>query len=180
VPLLLLLLSLPLLLVVLFPIAIVQRIRHGTMRRQARGWLIAVNLAGVALSTAMLLIGALIASRWAPETFRFSMVGVGVGGLLGVSGFALTRWESSRGVLHYTPNRWLVLAVTLVVAARIVYGLWRTWAAWRAGIEQMTAVAASGVATSMAAGAVVLGYYLIYWIAVRSKLRSVRVGGVAR
>lgn len=29
--------------------------------------------------------------------------------------------------LHDTPTRWLVLAITLVVAARIVYGLWRGW-----------------------------------------------------
>jgi hypothetical protein len=48
------------------------------------------------------------------------------------------------------------------------------WAASQAGVEQITAVAASGVAMSIAAGAVVLGYYLIYWMAVRRRLRSSR------
>jgi hypothetical protein len=51
---LLLLLLLPLLVIAVFPIAIVQRIRHGTMRRQARGWLVALNLGGVLLSSVML------------------------------------------------------------------------------------------------------------------------------
>jgi hypothetical protein len=179
VPLLLLLLLLPLLLVVLLPVALLQRIRHGTMRRQARAWLVVLNLAGVALSTTLLLIGALIASRWAPDAFRFSAGGLAVGGVLGLAGFALTRWESS-GAMFYTPNRWLVLAITFVVAARIVYGFWRTWAAWQAGVEQMPAAAASGIAMSMAAGAVVLGYYLLYWTAVRAKLRSSRVDSAPR
>jgi hypothetical protein len=35
----------------------------------------------------------------------------------------------------------------------------------------MTWVAASGVATSMSAGAIVLGYYLVYWVGVRRRLR---------
>ena len=171
-PLLLAALLVPLLVIVLIPVALVQRIRRGTMRRQARGWVITANTIAVTLSTAMFLVGALITSRWAPEVLPYSLGGLGAGAVLGLLGFVLTRWETVRGVVHYTPNRWLVLTVTLVVAARILYGVWRTWAAWRAGIEQMTAVAASGIAMSMAAGAVVLGYYLIYWIAVRRRVRS--------
>ena len=171
-PLLLVALLVPLLVIVLIPVALVQRIRRGTMRRQARGWVITANTIAVALSTAMFLVGALITSRWAPEVLRYSLGGLGIGAVLGLFGSVLTRWEIVRGVVHYTPNRWLVLAVTLVVAARILYGVWRTWAAWRAGVEQMAAVAASGIAMSMAAGAVVLGYYLIYWIAVRRRVRS--------
>ena len=50
-------------------------------------------------------------------------------------GLALTRWESDSQSLHFTPNRSLVLLVTLLVAARIVYGF------WRAGIPGMTAFA---------------------------------------
>jgi hypothetical protein len=173
-PLLLALLLIPLLVIVLIPVSLVLRIRHGTMRRQARGWVATANTIAVALSTAMFLVGALITSRWVPEVLRYSLGGLGLGSVLGLIGFALTRWESSGGVVHYTPNRWLVLTVTLVVASRIVYGAWRVWAAWRAGVEQIGAVAASGIAMSMAAGAVVLGYYLMYWIAVRRRLRSAR------
>ena len=168
-PLLLALLLIPLLVILLIPISLVQRIRRGTMRRQARGWVVTLNMIAVMLSTVMFLIGALIASRWVPEALRYSLGGLGIGAVLGLIGFALTRWESSRGIVYFTPNRWLVLAVTTVVAARIFYGFWRTWAAWQAGVEQIGVVAASGVATSMAAGAVVLGYYVIYWLGVRRR-----------
>jgi hypothetical protein len=171
-PLLLALLLIPLLVIVLIPVSLVQRIRRGTMRRRARRWLVTANTIAATLSTAMFMIGALITSRWVPDVLRYSLGGVGVGAVLGFSGFALTRWESSGGVVHYTPNRWLVLTVTLIVAARIFYGVWRAWAAWQAGVEPIAAVAASGIAISIAAGAVVLGYYLIYWIAVRRRLLS--------
>jgi hypothetical protein len=106
-----------------------------------------------------------------PEVLRYSLGGLGLGAVLGLIGFELTRWESSRGVVHFTPNRWLVLTVTIVVAARLFYGVWRVWAAWQAGVEQIVTIAAPGIAMSIAAGAVVLGYYLIYWFAVRRRLR---------
>jgi hypothetical protein len=174
-PLLLALLLIPLGVIVLIPVSLVLRIRRGAMRRQARGWVVTANTIAIAFSTAMFLTGALITSRWVPEVLRYSLGGLGLGAVLGLIGFALTRWESSRGVVHFTPNRWLVLIVTTVVAARIFYGIWRVWAAWQAGVEQIAAVAGSGIATSIAAGAVVLGYYLIFWIAVRRRLRSLRI-----
>ena len=173
-PLLLLLPLIPLLVIALIPVALVLRIRRGTMRRQARDWAVTANTIAVAFSTAMFLTGALITSRWLPGALRYSLGGLGVGAVLGLIGFALTRWESSRGVVHYTPSRWVVLTVTTFVAARIFYGVWRVWAAWQAGVEQIAAVAGSGIAMSMAAGAVVLGYYLTYWIAVRRRLRALR------
>jgi hypothetical protein len=173
-PLLFALLLIPLLVVVLIPVSLLVRIRRGTMRRQARGWVMTANTIAVTISTAMFLIGALITSRWVPDALRYSLGGLALGAVLGFIGFALTRWESSRGAVHYTPNRWLVLTLTVIVAARIFSGFWRVGAAWQAGVEQIGAVAASGIAMSMAAGAVVLGYYLIYWIAVRRRLRSSR------
>jgi len=50
-PLLLALLLIPLLVIVLIPVSLVQRIRRGTMRRQARGWVVTANAIGVTLST---------------------------------------------------------------------------------------------------------------------------------
>jgi hypothetical protein len=95
---------------------------------------------------------------------------------------ALTRWENVDRRLYYTPNRWLVIAITLVVSARVGYGFWRSWDAWRSSIDTMTWVAASGLAASMSAGAVVLGYYLIYWSGVYVRVRrhrasQARIGG---
>ena len=176
-PLLIVVLFLPLLVVVLMPLALLQRIRRGTMRRQARPWVITLNTAAVMLSTAMFLTGALLIGSWIPEVPGYSLAGLAVGAAAGVLGLALTRWETGRGATYYTPNRWLVLAITTLVAIRIVYGFWRTWSAWRTGSEAIPAVAASGVALSMAAGAIVLGYYAIYWFGLRRRVRAARRAG---
>jgi hypothetical protein len=58
------------------------------------------------------------------------------------------------------------------VTARLAYGFWRGWQTWRAGVEGASWFAASGAAGSMAAGAVVLGYYLAYWMGVRWRFRQ--------
>jgi hypothetical protein len=174
VPLLLLAIFIVLAVIALIPVSIVQRFRMGTMRRPARGWVAALNLAAVALSIGLFALGALITSRWVPEALTYTLAGLGIGCLLGLVGMALTRWEWFRGRLHYTPNRWLVLAITLVVAARVFYGFWRSWEAWQASVESMTWVAASGVAGSMSGGAVVLGYYLVFWAGVGTRIRRNR------
>src|SRR5688572_21961414 len=143
----------------------------GTTRRPARGWVAALNLGAVVFSAALFLLGALITSRWIPEAFTYTLAGLGAGCVLGWLGIALTRWDRTGGRLQYTPNRWLVLAITLLVAARVFYGFWRSWEAWRASVESMAWVAASGVAGSMSGGAIVLGYYLIFWAGVRGRIR---------
>ena len=106
-----------------------------------------------------------------PEVLLYTAAGLTGGAALGIAGLWLTRWESGLDALHYTPNRLLVLAVTLVVTARILYGFWRSWASWRAGLSGESWFVEAGVAGAMAAGAVVLGYYLTYWLGVRRRLK---------
>lgn len=179
-PLLVLALLVPLALIVLIPLSLVQRIRRGTVRRQARGWAVTANLIAVSVSMVFFLAGALVTSTWAPHALTYTLAGLGVGALLGLVGFALTRWDTASGKLHYTPSRWLVLTVTLVVTARILYGFWRMWAAWDAGVEQLNVVMTSGLPVSMSAGAVVLGYYFVYWTAVRRRVRAPHAAGSSR
>jgi hypothetical protein len=156
--------------IALMPLSLVQRYRVGTSRRQARGWFITLNLAGVLLSVAIFLTGAALTNIWVPEAFKYTLAGLALGCALGLVGLLLTRWERAPRSLFYTPNRWLVLAITLVVTARIGYGFWRSWQAWRAAAGDVSWIATSGVAGSMAAGAVVLGYYLTYWFGVWRRL----------
>lgn len=170
-----------LVLIALLPLAIVQRYRAGTSRQPARGWLVTINLVGLALSVTLFLAGAAMTSIWVPNALRYTVGGLACGCVLGVIGLALTRWEAASRSLHYTPNRWLVLAITLVVTARVFYGFWRGWQSWRSGIDGGSWLVASGAAGALAAGAVVLGYYLTYWIGVRRKLsRHRRMGQFAR
>lgn len=157
--------------IALVPLSLVLRYRAGTARRQARGWIAAVNLAGLVLSVGLFLLGAAITNFWVPRAFAASALGLLGGCALGIVGLWLSRWEAGPQSLHYTPNRWLVLTITAVVTSRLLYGLWRAWYAWRSTPEDASWLAESGAAGSLAAGAAVLGYYLAYWVGVRRRLK---------
>jgi hypothetical protein len=166
--------------IALLPLSLIQRYRVGTARRPARGWLTSINLAGIVISTGVFVLAAAFTTTWVPYAFTYTLIGLAAGCVLGFVGLALTRWEPSPQSLHYTPNRWLVLGITLVVTSRVLYGFWRSWQAWAAGVDYSAWPAASGIAGSIAAGAVVLGYYLIYWLGVRRRLKRHRRLGQRR
>jgi hypothetical protein len=167
-------LAVPLLFVALMPLSLVLRYRAGTARRMARGWVAAVNVLGISFSAALFLGFAALSTLWVPRALPYSLAGMAAGGLLGLLGLRLSRWEALPRSVHYTPNRWLVLAITLVVTSRIVYGLWRAWHAWRITPDDASWLAAAGVAGSLGAGALVLGYYLAYWMGLWLRLRRHR------
>lgn len=170
----LLLLFIPFLLVlavlVLMPLSLIQRYRMGTARRTARGWLATANVVAMSLSAVLFMAAAAFSSIWIANAFAYALLGLIGGCVLGVVGLWLSRWEPGVGSLHYTPNRYLVLAMTLVVTARVMYGFWRAWHTWRLAPTDTSWLASAGVAGSLAAGAVVLGYYLTYWTGVRRRV----------
>lgn len=137
----------------------------------ARGWLATVNVVAIGASATTFLLGAAVTNLWVPRALAYSLGGLALGGFLGLLGLAASHWEQGRGTLHYTPNRWLVLTITLVAAGRIAWGLANAWHSWRTGAGDGSWLAAAGVAESLAAGAVVLGYYLAYWMGVRRRFR---------
>ena len=157
--------------VLIVPISIVQRYRVGVARRPVRAWLVTLNLAGFSLSTLLFVVGAAMSNLWIPNALAATLAGLLAGAALGVFGLWLTRWEAVRGQLYFTPNRWLVLGITVVVAVRLGYGFWRSWQAWQAGISGGSWFVAAGVDGSLAAGALVLGYYVTYWAGVRRRVR---------
>ena len=172
------LLILPLLIVLalvtviaLIPIALVQRYRLGSSRQRARGWLATVNLTGLVFSAGLFLTTAALTTIWIPGALTYAAGGLGVGLVLGFVGLWLTRWEASTDALHFTPNRLLVLGMMLIVGSRVVYGLWRAWESWSAGLRGESWLVGAGARESMAAGAIVLGYYLAYWRGVRRRYR---------
>jgi len=160
--------------IVLMPLTLVQRYRVGTSRRQARGWLAVVNAAGFALSALMLFAGAAITNLWLPQAFADALAGVVVGCALGIAGLWLTRWEATPSGLHYTPSRPLVFGIMLAITARLLYGLWRSWHTLDTAADHETWLAHSGAAGSLAAGGVVIGYYLTFWMGVGRRLRRHR------
>jgi hypothetical protein len=160
------------LLVLLSPILLVVRYKVGTARRPARRWIATVNCVSLLMSAGLFAWVAALTNFWVPHAFNYSLIGFAGGVLLGLFGVGLTRWEQTPRALYYTPNRWLVLLLTLAVAARLLYGFWRAWHAWSTTGPDASWLASAGVAGSMAVGAVVIGYYFVYFAGVRWKLRN--------
>jgi hypothetical protein len=158
---------------VTLPLSIIGRYRAGTARRRARPWLAGVNIFSIGLSAVFFLVTAAISSFWIPGAFSFSAGGLAGGLVLGVIGLRLTRWEVNSQTLHYIPNRWLVLAITVGVCVRLAFGFWRVWQTWQAAPAGHSWLAESGIAGSMATGAVVLGYYFAFWSGVWMRARQV-------
>lgn len=169
-----LVLLIPLAFILATPLMIVQRFRAGTARRPGRGWVATLNLFAILLSLGVFTFAAALTTFWVPRAFSYSLLGLLAGGVLGALGLALTRWERGGGALHYTPNRWLVLLITVAVAVRLLYGFARAWNAWSAEAVGSSWVAAAGIEQSMAVGAGVLGYYAIYAIGVWWRVRRHR------
>ena len=169
-PLLLLVLLLPLVLVALTPLLLIQRYRAGSARREARPWVAALTIATMAFSAVFFLASAAFTTIWIPRALSGASLGMAIGLFFGVIGTFFTRWEAGVRSLHYTPNRWLVLIVTLIVSVRVVYGFYRSFEAASAGVTGHAMVSAFGVPQSLAAGAIVIGYHLAYNIALRWRI----------
>jgi len=155
--------------VVLLSLAL--RYRAGTARRQARRWVASLNIWMTGFSAVFFLSFTFLLSFWVDSAFRLALIGMGCGGILGLVGLAMTRWESQTQGLFYTPNRWLALLVTLAIAARFVYGWWRaTHSGNNTPVDQHWLITASGTQLSLAVAAGLIGYYLVYSVGVRLRL----------
>jgi hypothetical protein len=104
--------------VVLLSLAL--RYRVGTARRQARPWVTSLNVWATSLSAVFFLCFTLLLSFWIPSAFRFGLIGMGCGSILGLIGLAVTRWERRSEGLFYTPSRWLALLIIAAIGARIL------------------------------------------------------------
>ena len=166
------LLLLPLIIVIAMPFSLLQRYRMGTARRPARRWVASVNLVLMLFSVLIFVWAAALTNFWIPRAFVYALIGMGAGAVLGGMGVLLTRWEETPRGLYYTPNRWLILFLVLAITTRILYSFWRGWNAWAAGDRGTSWLAQSGAAGSLAVGAMVLGYYLIYATGLWRRTRS--------
>src|SRR5438874_5538729 len=147
------------------------RYRAGTARRQARRWMATLNVWATCFSAVFFLSFSLLLSFWIGSAFRFALIGIGVGAILGLLGLAMTRWESRPEGLFYTPSRWLALIIVSAIAVRLVYGWWRaTHSGSNATGDQHWLLAASGTQLSLSVAAGLIGYYLVYSIGVRLRL----------
>ena len=113
--------------VLLLPLSILQRYRHGRARRRVQPWAVRVNAWLLLVSTVVFLAAALALGHWIDHAWRDAAIGLVVGTAVGVLGLRLDRLEATSEGLFRTPNRWLVLGLSLLLAARIAMGLWLAW-----------------------------------------------------
>ena len=147
------------------------RYRAGTARRQARRWVVSLNVWATSFSVVFFLSFTLLLSFWVGSAFRFALIGMGCGAILGLLGLAMTRWENQDEGLFYTPSRWLAFLIVSAIAARFVYGWWHaTHSGNGAPGDQHWLITASGTQLSLAVAAGLIAYYLVYSIGVRLRL----------
>ena len=152
----------------LLPLSLLQRYRTGKARRRAWPPGVRINAWLLLASAALFLLGAWIGGRWIEAAAGHALVGLACGVLLGIVGLWLTRFERNAQGLHYTPNAWLVLALTLLVLARIALGVWQALERWTARVPLPELLA--GHASLFAVGGLLLGYYLAYTWGLKRRL----------
>lgn len=146
------------------------RYRAGTARRQARRWVASLNVWATSFSAIFFLSFTFLLSFWVASAFRYALIGIGLGAIIALLGLALTRWESRHEGLFYTPSRWLAFFIVFAIAARVGYGWWHaTHPGSNAPADPHWLITASGTQLSLAVGAGLIGYYLVYSIGVRLK-----------
>jgi hypothetical protein len=156
--------------VVLLSLAL--RYRGGTAQRRGRLWVATVNVWMTSFSAALFLFIAFLMSFWLGPTLHFALAGMTSGAVLGFLGLVLTRWEVTEKGLFYTPSRWLALIITFAITARFIYGWWHVIHPGNSmSAQQHWLMTASVTQFSFAVAAGLIGYYLVYAIGVRLRLR---------
>lgn len=156
--------------VLLLPFAMVQRYRYGRARRRAQPWIVHTNAWLLTLSALLLFPGAWISSRWIDHAMRDTTIGLLAGIAIGIVGVWSTRFEVTARGLYYTPNRWLVLLLTSLLAARIALGAWLGWRYLQSGPATASWTPWLDHSGLLGVAAVLLGYYLAYTWGLRRHL----------
>ena len=119
--------------VVLMPLAIVQRYRLGRARRRVQPWFVHLNGWLLGLSALVFLATAAVLDRWLTGALADASTGLAIGVVVGGIGSRLDRFEATTEGLYRTPNRGLLLGLSLLLAARIVVGIALAWGEGAAG-----------------------------------------------
>ena len=154
---------------VLLPLAARQSYRVGAARHPegawASTWLVASFLvaAGALLGTVAEL--GRLAAKAEPAVTAALVIGV----LVGLLAYTLSTWQSHRGIVYFHPNQRVTYAIVALASLRIGYGCWLIWSVPTVAVERQW-LAAVGMAGTLAAAALLAGYGLGFWGAVRVRI----------
>lgn len=155
--------------VLLTPVSLWMRYRTGKARRRLQPWVVRANGWMLLLSSVMFLGSMWLVGHWVDGALAHAALGLMAGLPLGVLGLALGRFETTAKGVFVTPNRWLVLALTLLVTLRLGWGLLQVWRRWRE-VGGLDASLWSDQANLFAIGGLLLGYYLAWSWGLRRRL----------
>ena len=162
---------------VLLPISLIQRYRLGRKRRRVIAWANSLNAWLLLVSLAAFFVSAWMTTRWLPDALSMAGVGFAVGIGLGVLNLAISRREVEAGKFHITPNAVLVLAITLLVAGRILLGLWQLYEhGFQLHPIQREEAWFLRPASLFALGGLLLGHYFAWCWGLRAMLRRALPG----
>lgn len=153
----------------LLPLSLWQRYRMGKARRKAWPWMVKLNSWALLFSACVFLASMALTDLWWPGALGYALGGLGAGLVAGIVGLWLSRFENTAQGLFYTPNTWLALALTLVVAARIAMGFVEMWRYWQ-GREALSIIPVLDHASLFAVAGLLIGYYLSYTWGLRRRL----------
>ena len=153
----------------LLPLSLWQRYRFGKARRRAWPWLVRLNSRLLLVSAAVFLASMALTGYWWPGALAWAAGGLASGLLVGLLGLWLCRFERMPAGLFYTPNAWLMLALILLVTARIAMGFVELWRYWQ-GNQSLSLVPVLDHASLFAVAGVLIGYYLVFNWGLRGKL----------
>ena len=153
----------------LLPLSLWQRYRYGRARRRAWPWAVRLNAWMLLVSLLVFLASMALTNMWWPGALLYATGGLGIGLLVGTAGLWLSRFEHTPQGLFYTPNPWLVLALTVLVAARIAMGFVELWRHWQ-GRETLAMIPVLDHASLFSVAGLLLGYYLAYTWGLRRRL----------
>jgi hypothetical protein len=155
--------------VTLLPYFVWRQYRLGHARRRAVPWILAVNAWTLLASTTLFVTTMSLTSLVWDGSLSHALLGLIGGTGIGLAGTWLCRLETVGNRVFLKPNHWPVLAVYLLVAARLVL----------TGADWWRAVSSNGPEPSVplldragltAVAGVVLGYYLSFTWGLRWRL----------
>ena len=165
-------LALLLLWLLLLPFGLLLRYKRGRARQRAFGWIVASNAWLLLVSVLVFLASAWGSGMWVPHALPWAASGLLAGMLVGLAGVWRTRFELAPSSFYYTPDRWLVLLLTAVVALRIGLGMWQ--ALNRLRDVEVTAGLLVDAGSLFAVAGLLMGYHLIYAWGLRRRWRKWR------
>lgn len=153
-----------------------QRYRLGKRPRRVRPWYVVLNLWLLLAGSLFMLGWTALAQYWMADAWLMAVAGWLAGLVLGTLHVATSRHHRQDGQYHVTPNAWIVLALAVLVLARLLvvgwqlaeHGLdWRSHAqaAWYLRPASLFAVAA-----------LLLGHGLAWYWGLRRRLKAWRDG----